>query len=805
VNSEPLQRSGEPRPHSVVTTFSDVTRQRQLEAALKQSETLHRSFVMNQGEGAGIIDLEERFIFANPRAEAIFGVAAGTLAGRSLMDFVTPASAAEIRTRTQDRRQGTRSEYELEVIRESDGSPRTLLVSATPQVDDSGRVSAAFGVFRDITDRKHVENALQESEERLRLATEANRLGTFDIYPQTGKRVWSPLTKQFFGLSPDSDVSFEDFVAAVHPDDRERVVREIKELLLPEHGAKSFSEFRIGQTADGQDRWISSWGRTFFDEQGRPARLIGITQDITERKRAEQAIRESEARLRLTFDQAPIGATMVGLDRRFLRLNDAFCRFLGYEPGELTGSYMPDITHPDHRGVDRERSRELEQGILDQYQSDKRYLRKDGSAVWGRVTLRLVRDESGSGLYFMAMVEDITERKRAEEEREKLQAQLLHAQKMESIGRLAGGVAHDFNNLLTVINGYSTLAAKRVDADDPLSEMIHEIQRAGESAGALVRQLLAFGRRQVLRQERIDLNALVSGLEKTLLPLLGENIEIRATLRPSLSPVIADRHQVEQVMLNLAANARDAMPSGGVLAIETDEVTCEPYCGRCFSPVTPGRYVCITVRDTGAGMDEQTRQNVFEPFFSTKAAGHGTGLGLASVHGIVLQSGGHIDVESQPGNGTSFYIYLPAAEAAEIAEESMEVSARDEARPAGGGTILIVEDEPRVRRLTAHLLRQCGYDVYEAASAENALSKVVAEPVDLVLTDVVLPKMNGFELAAQLSALRCGAKVLFMSGYSEETLRGQAGAMGAILIQKPFAPAALVEKVREILGSRIQD
>src|SRR5579883_2506274 len=750
----PLACSGKRSGRAVVSIFRDVTRQRASDLAVRNSEALYRALVENQGEGAAVVDLEGRFLFVNPAGEAIFGVPPGTLAGRSLFEFVSPGGAALIHAQAQEQMRGERGEYELEVIRESDGCGRTLLISATPRLDSAG------------------------------------------------KRVWSPLAKQFFGFPPDADVSFDDFINAVHPEDRERVRREVQVLYSPAHGEKSFSEFRAARSAEGQERWIASWGRAFFDEEGRLLRLIGITQDITERKRAEQALRESEARLRLTFDQAPIGAAMVGLDRRFLRVNDAFCRFLGYEARELVGSYMPEITHADDRPADRENARLLQEGVLDLYQVDKRYLRKDGSIVWGHVTVRLVRDESGRALYFMAMVEDITDRKRAEEERERLQLQLLHAQKMESIGRLAGGVAHDFNNLLTVINGYSTMALQRLHERDSLYEIIREIRNAGEGAAALVRQLLAFGRKQLLNKEPIDLNSMLRGIEKTLLPLLGENIETRTVLRPALSAVVADRHQIEQVILNLAVNARDAMPRGGVLTIETDEVASGPYCRRCGSPIGAGRYVCVTVRDNGMGMDEQTRQHLFEPFFSTKGASHGTGLGLATVHGIVLQSGGHIDVESRLEQGTSFYIYLPAAEAGHTANRPAENGAGLITRAARGEIILLVEDQPEVRRLTASVLQECGYGVLEAASAEEALARVATEKVDLVLTDVVLPKMSGCELADQVQSRQPGAKVLFMSGYSDEMLKRHGGNLRrAVLIQKPFAPEALAEKVRQALGA----
>ena len=803
INSEPLLRRNETAPYAVVTTFEDVTRQLTAEQRLKRSEELFRTMVENQGEGAGIVDLEERFLFANPAGDEVFGVARGGLIGRSLLDFVAPQQASLIRSETQARIAGKRSEYELEIIRDSDRTTRIVLVSATPQIDTRGKVSATFGVFRDITERKRMELALTESEERLRLVAEANRMGTFDIYPQSGKRVWSPVTKRLFGFSLEQEVPYERFIGAVHPDDRPRVHAEVQAMLRPQQDGKFASEFRIVREPDGEARWIATWGRPFFDEQGRPERLIGIAQDITERRRAEEALRESEGRLRLTFDQAPIGAVMVGLDRRFIRVNDAFCHFLGYGPEELIGRSMLEVSHPEHRAGDGEHARLLEEGRLELYRTDKRYLRKDGSVVWGHLTARLLKDSEGRGLYFVSMVEDITERKKAEEEQEKLQTQLAHAQKMESIGRLAGGVAHDFNNLLTVINGYSSLALARLHPDDPLSELVQEIRNSGEAAAELVRQLLAFGRRQMLRQEALDLNAMVRNMEKTLLPLLGEHIEITTVCAPSLDPVLADRNQIEQVILNLAVNARDAMPQGGTLSFETAAEDMGPSCRRCMAPLRTGAYIRFTVRDTGSGMDAATRQHLFEPFFSTKRAGEGTGLGLATVHGIVLQSGGHIDVESELGRGTAFHMYLPAAIGQAPAPRPADADGETNRSTQGSETILLVEDQTEVRNFTAEVLREYGYRVLAAASGEEALAHCESQPIDLLLTDVVMPKMSGYELAKSVRARQPEVRVLFMSGYSEEMLAGHSGGIpGVLSIQKPFGAGALAGKVREALTSR---
>jgi hypothetical protein len=379
---------------------------------------------------------------------------------------------------------------------------------------------------------------------------------------------------------------------------------------------------------------------------------------------------------------------------------------------------------------------------------------------------------------------DITERKRTEEEKEKLTAQLVQGQKMESIGRLAGGVAHDFNNLLTVINGYSQLLLAKLSAGDPLRAGLVEISKAGERAAGLTRQLLAFSRKQVLEPRVLDLNQVVEEMRSMLGRVVGEDVEVRVALHAEAGMVHADPHQLEQVLMNVVVNARDAMPGGGKLLIETARV---------------GRYVMLAVSDNGEGMDEPTRRQIFEPFFTTKGVGQGTGLGLSMVQGIVAQSGGYINVYSEPGQGTTFKIYLPAP--AETAADA----GRPAALPALGGkeTVLVVEDQAEVRAYAVAVLKAYGYRVIEAENAGVALllCERDGERIDLVLTDVVMPNVSGRELAHRLEKLQPGIQVLFMSGYTD-TVIAHNGVLeeGAEFIRKPFSPEQLAGKIRAVLG-----
>ncbi len=426
---------------------------------------------------------------------------------------------------------------------------------------------------------------------------------------------------------------------------------------------------------------------------------------------------------------------------------------------------------------------------------DFRLSRVDGTPVWVTISCMMVRDDADAPVGLLGLFTDITARVEAAE-KARLQEQALQAQKMESIGRLAGGIAHDFNNLLTVINGYAAVTLDQLSSSDPMRWRISEIYQAGERAASVVRQLLAFSRKQVLKPELIDLNEMITSMVTVLRSLAGDSVETVTKLAPGLDPVLADRHQLEQVMTNLVLNARDAMPHGGTLTVETARGVWQARCPQCAADVQPGPYIRISVSDTGIGMSDEVRQRLFEPFFSTKRVGEGSGLGLATVHGIVMQSGGHIDVESAPGQGACFHIALPAAQTRH--ETAPPAAAVGPLR--GGETILLVEDQADVRHFVATVLEEGGYRVIEAADGEEALAKCAAERPDLLVTDVVMPKVSGTELATRLGTLQPQVRVLFISGYSNEVLSWPAGVQNAGFLQKPFTIAALISKVREMLG-----
>jgi PAS domain S-box-containing protein len=512
--------------------------------------------------------------------------------------------------------------------------------------------------------------------------------------------------------------------------------------------------------------------------------------DMTERNQAEEARRESEETFRQAFEYANIGMALIHPDGSFLKVNAALSEMLGYPQEELLTKSFIDLTHPDDPNIGEDFRREALAGRKHKIDFEKRYVHKSGREVWVYISSSLVRDAQGAPRYFVSQMQDITGRRRLEE-------QFLQSQKMEAVGRLAGGVAHDFNNLLTIITGYGELVLQRLHRDDPIRQEIEQIKNAGERASALTRQLLAFSRRQVLEPQVLQVNRVIGNLEKMLKRLIGEDIELIARLAPDAGSVNFDPGQLEQVILNLVVNARDAMPQGGKLVIETGPVDLENVGGEL--DVTSGPYVMLAISDTGTGMGDEVRAHIFEPFFTTKSSGKGTGLGLSTVFGIVKQSGGDIQVHSELGQGTTFRVYLPRTE---VDEQDSAVSPQKAKAPRGTETILLVEDESGLRKLTTRLMEEQGYRVVPAAGGMEALNVLEShqDQIHLVLTDVIMPGMSGKELADRVRALRPDTKILFTSGYTDEAI-----ALHGVLvseskfISKPFLAEDLAKKIRQVL------
>lgn len=519
-------------------------------------------------------------------------------------------------------------------------------------------------------------------------------------------------------------------------------------------------------------------------------------------EKLEAELRQTQHRLRHIVLSSPAVLFTLAISGEEIQgitwISENLRHILGYRPEIALGrDWFLTNLHPE----DRDRIIADLHAVLSRGQlvHEYRLMHADGTYRWTRGEFRLIRDETGAPIEAVGALVDITERKRAEEVEAKLRAQLQQSQKLESVGRLAGGVAHDFNNLLTVINGYSALALEELAPGSPLHSNISEIRVAGERAAALTKQLLILSRTQLLQRTEVDLNGIITEVERMLGRVIGEDIHLISVLNPSLGRVLADPGQLHQVLMNLAVNARDAMPNGGTLLIETDNVELGASYTAQHPQLKPGPYVQLRVSDTGVGMNKEVMAKLFEPFFTTKRPGEGTGLGLATVYGIIKQSGGAISVYTEPGQGTAFTIYLPRLEqwTANLLEATTPTRLR------GVETVLVVEDHEQLRKMTVLVLRQYGYRVLEAADAKQALleSERYADTIHLLLTDMIMPGSTGRELANRIKAARPLAKVLFMSGYSAPAMadRGLLEPAGNY-IQKPFSPEALATKVREILG-----
>jgi PAS domain S-box-containing protein len=513
-----------------------------------------------------------------------------------------------------------------------------------------------------------------------------------------------------------------------------------------------------------------------------------------QRRQAEAALRASEERFRALVENSSDALLLVDAEARVTYITPSSTRHLGWRPDQMVGRSIFDFLHPDDREIAGARMAETLQHPGRLVSAEVRFLHADGSwRIMDGTAVDHIADPSVGAIVVNAR--DITDRR-------KLEDQLRQSQKMEAVGQLAGGVAHDFNNLLTAILGYCNLMLEDIPREDPLRSDLQEIQSAGERAAALTRQLLAFSRRQMLQPQIVDLNTIVQQLEKLLRRLISEDVELVTALAPELLPVRVDPASVEQILVNLAVNARDAMPVGGRLTIETANVELDEAYAIAHVTVRPGRYVMLAVSDTGQGMDEATRVRVFEPFFTTKEQGKGTGLGLATVYGMVKQSGGYIWVYSEPGRGAAFKVYLPPAE--QRASAQIEHSGRRRTDDTQGWeTVLLVEDEDAVRALAREVLRRHGYVVLEARHGVDGLrvAERHTDDIHLMVTDVVMPHMSGRDLAERLSSVRPKMKVLFMSGYTDHAVMHRDLTPGSAFIQKPFTPEVFARKVRTVLDT----
>jgi len=632
---------------------------------------------------------------------------------------------------------------------------------------------------------------LFKREELFRLINE-NAADMIAIVDMEGTRIYNSMAYQkILGYSPE-ELKSSTGIEQIHPDDREHVKKAAEE--ARKTGIGRPLEYRI-QHKDGTWRVLESTSSVVKNAEGKPEKLIIVNRDISDRKRASEALSLSEASFRSVVENAPYGIYRAHASGKFLRVNPALQKMLGYATQEeLSRANLATDIYRDPQ--EHRRANERFAGTTG-FDVDVEWKRKDGTPLKARCSGRLIdgeQSESKSEACFEVFVEDVTEKR-------VLEQQLHMAVKMEAVGRLSGGIAHDFNNLLGVIIGYAQVMKRKLKSGEDLFEYAEEIEKAGQRAASLTRQLLAFSRQQVLAPAILNLNALISDMGKMIHRLIGEDIELVMKLDPAIGSVKADHGQIEQVVMNLAVNARDAMPEGGKLALETATTYFDQNYTRQHPGSKVGSQVMFSVSDTGMGMSAETLIHIFEPFFTTKELGKGTGLGLATVYGVVKQSGGYICVDSVIGHGSSFKVYLPLIEELVHAPEAA-APATDSFR--GSETVLVVEDADALRKLSVTLLEEHGYQVLSAANGAAALelAQQDSRSIDLLLTDVIMPGLGGHALAGRMEALRPGLKVLYMSGYTDSSI-AQHGVLeaGISLLHKPFTEEELVRKIREVLDA----
>ena len=648
-----------------------------------------------------------------------------------------------------------------------------------------------------LLERKLLEDKLKASEELFRGVFE-NAAIAIALVNAEGKFVrGNPVCFEMIGYTPD-ELAGRSFIELTHPDDREKDWQLFRDVI--EGRRQSYQIEKRYIRRDGSLLWGHLSVSKVSGVGGDVEFAIGMIEDVTDRKRMEDALRESEEHHRIIAETAQ--DAIIGMDEAstVLFVNKAAEAIFGYSSFEVIGRPITDLMPERFRAFHlagvanymRTGERRVPWGQLEVLG-----LHRDGREIPLELSFGVTR--SGGRQVFIGVARDVSRRRADEEAIKQKDEQLRQSQKLESVGRLAGGIAHDFNNMLTAINGYSEIILRQLPAGDPLRPKVEEIKKAGERSASLTHQLLAFSRRQVLQPARLDLNDVVRDTSTMLQRLLGEDLELKIVLDPNLGPVEADIGQLTQVIMNLAVNARDAMPDGGSVTIETANIYLDQASAVSVVLAAPGPYVMLAVTDTGTGISPDDRPHIFEPFYTTKEMGRGTGLGLATVYGIVKQSGGYIWVESEPGAGSTFRIYLPRIE-----EEAAAAEADPAAKiPSGTETILIVEDEPLVRSLTRQVLEECGYNVVEAANGIEALEICQSRrhDIDLLITDVVMPDLGGRELAAEVSLLDPELPILFTSGYTDDDIvRRGIIEVGANFIQKPFNLELLAHKVRELLN-----
>jgi two-component system, cell cycle sensor histidine kinase and response regulator CckA len=772
------------RPARLVVA-QDVGEHRRSAAELQRKQQVLQQILDDMPAVVVVQDLEGRFTLVNTAWERFTGLRRDQAMGRTVHDISPPDVADGLRI--GDRAMldaGVPAETEL-VLPGADGQ-RTYLASRFPLRNEEDRIEGLVGLAVDITERKRAEDSLRRANAFAETVIQTANVIFLHLDAAGLVRKINAAAEEITGYK-SAEVEGASWFELLVPRDRYPYVwAEFQRLMREGVTAGSFENPIV--TKQGDERQIM-WRNTTLREGDRIVGIIAFGMDVTDRRRAE----DQQARLSRVVEQATESIMITDAQGTVTYVNPAFESISGYSRDEVIGQ-NPRILKSGHQDAAfyRRMWETLARGEVWKGRLVNR--RKDGTLFQEDATIGPVRDASGQLVNYVAVKRDVTTEMR-------LERQLMQAQKMEAIGRLAGGVAHDFNNLLGVIVGYGEIMRRKLRDDDSLAGKVEQILKAAERAAGLTRQLLAFSRQQVLQPKIVDLNVIVSDVEKMLRRLIGEDIQLTSSLDPALGTVKADPGQIEQVLMNLAVNARDAMPDGGNLTIETRNAELGADDAARRPPTLAGQYVMLAVTDSGMGMDAETQAHLFEPFFTTKETGKGTGLGLSTVYGIVKQSEGYIWCYSEVGVGTTFKIYLPRVD-----EEVSPVHRRAAVRLAHGSeTVLLIEDDGSLRHVVCEILEGAGYTVLVADGGAKALqiADEYTGPIQLIVTDVIMPGFSGRHAAQKIKSARAEVEILFISGYTSEAI-AKHGVLeaGARFLSKPFTTEDLLRKVRDVLDGR---
>jgi PAS domain S-box-containing protein len=796
VHSSPIDVGGRTLLFSIV---HDVTDRNRVETALR--DTKERLELAVEGADLGFYDadLPSGTFAADERYMGMLGRVAESrsYALREWFELMHPDDASRVEAEVEARSAAGWPPSEMEYrMRHTSGDWVWILDRGRAvRWDAQGRATRLAGTHLDITSRRAIEEKLRESVRQMQTILNHLPGQAFLKDRQSRYLVVNELFVQYRGLSPEQCIGKTD--ADLYP---------------AEHAAKIAKEdeevFTTGQPAR-IEHFSPKTGRTFQvvkvplpGPAGSAAGLVGMAFEITDRVRVEQELRRSEERYRNIFENAVEGIFRATMDGAWLNVNPALARMFGYSsPADMIRRVRePDAAVQVHAEERDTLLRMLaDHGEVKGFESEFRHA--SGSTIWVALHAKVVPEAQGKLSYYEGTAQDVTGRRRAEVERHRLEDQLHQAQKMDAVGQLAGGVAHDFNNILSVILSYCGFALEQADPRSTMVADLLEIKRAGERAAGLTRQLLAFSRKQNIAPRVVEVNSAIEELARMLTRLIGEHVELRLTVDPNAGTIFIDPSQFEQILINLAVNARDAMPRGGLLGLTTARTTLSIEQVQGWSDVDPGDYVEVTVSDTGTGMTAEVAARMFEPFFTTKPTGKGTGMGLAIVYGAVKQNRGHIEAQSRPGMGAAFRIYLRACPDDLAKESDCDACTR---RDGNGQTILLVEDEPGVRSVTARILRVAGYQVVEACSGEEALLKYedAARTFDLVVSDVIMPGMGGARLVQRLRELNPAQKIIFTTGYTDDMANSQGSLLDEVkLLYKPVQRAELLDTLRAVIDA----